>query len=384
MPVTHIIKVKQIAGAETHLLTLLGGLRARGLAVNAIMLHERDHPMPDFIAAAAERDVPVTPVLLHADFDPTAYAALRRALRMLKPHLGHTHLLHADLYGIPAARLAGINLIVTSRHNENSFRRRAPVRALNAGLWRMVSAGVAISESVAQFARSVEGADPAKLRVIPYGIPYTPVSSAEAAERRAAARAALNLPDAAPVVGMVGRLVEQKGFAYGLRACAALAERYPDLRVVVVGDGPLRATLQAEASALGDRASFAGWRADAADLMHGFDLLLMPSLWEGFGLVLLEAMAAALPVIASATSSVPEIIVEGETGLLAPPRDVAALTAALHALLNDRALRRHMGLLGQDRLEAHFTAARMVDQTAALYQELVERRLRDTGRVNNL
>src|SRR5690606_22669005 len=132
----------------------------------------------------------------------------------------------------------------------------------------------------------------------------------------------------------------------------------------------LRKRLENEARPLGEQVRFVGWRDDVPQLMAAFDVFLMPSLWEGFGLVALEAMAQRVPVIASAVSSLPEIVIPGETGLLAPPRDPAALAEALTLLLSDRALALHMGLLAEDRLETHFSAARMVEQTARLYHAL--------------
>jgi glycosyltransferase involved in cell wall biosynthesis len=107
--------------------------------------------------------------------------------------------------------------------------------------------------------------------------------------------------------------------------------------------------------------------------MAAYDLFLMPSLWEGFGLVLLEAMAQAIPVVGSRVSALPEVVADGETGLLAAPRDVDMLAAHLRRLLADAPLRRHMGLLGQDRLETEFSVAKMTDSVLALYEELVTR-----------
>ena len=105
-------------------------------------------------------------------------------------------------------------------------------------------------------------------------------------------------------------------------------------------------------------------------MMAGIDLLLAPSLWEGFGLVLLEAMAQSTPIIASAVSAIPEIVVDGTTGLLVPPRDPAAIADAIRQLLTDQPLARHMGLLGQDRLETYFSADRMADATHELYNRV--------------
>ncbi|MBZ0301839.1 MAG: glycosyltransferase [Anaerolineae bacterium] len=372
--VTHVIKVTNIAGAETHLLTLLAGLRARQIDAQLIMLVEPGKPMDAYVEALNRRDVPVQRLVIRGDLDPTLPPRMRGLLRLMKPHIVHTHLFHADLYGLLTAGWACPNAaLVTSRHNDNAFRRREPYRRLNRWLWRVADAGIAISGSIARFAVEVEGAPAPKIETIPYGLDYVPQQPAQRQAARQAMRQSLGLSDETPVAGIVCRLVEQKGVPYGLQAFARVLEALPDARLLIAGDGPLRADLEAQAEALGlgDRVQFLGWREDVPQLMTAFDLLLLPSLWEGFGLVILEAMACQIPVVASAVSAIPEIMVDGETGLLAAPGDVDGLSRALVILLGDMPLRRHMGMLAEDRLETHFSARRMVDSTVKLYQRLI-------------
>jgi glycosyltransferase involved in cell wall biosynthesis len=372
--VAHIIKVTSIAGAETHLLTLLAGLRARQIDAQLILLVEPRRPMDNYAARLAQQGIPAHRLTIGLNADPTLIVRLRNLLRLLKPNIVHTHLFHADLYGALAARWACPQAaLVSSRHNDNAFRRRQPYRSLNRWLWRLADAGIAISESIARFVVEVENAPPEKIRVIRYGLDYRPLSAAELQAERQRQRAELGIDPAAPVIGMVCRLVEQKGVVYGLRAFAQVAEQFPAARLLIAGDGPLREALEAEAAALhlGERARFLGWRDDVPGLMSALDLLLLPSLWEGFGLVLLEAMSRRVPVIASAVSAIPEVVAHGETGLLVPPRTVNELADALARLLADAPLRRHMGLLAEDRLETLFSARRMMDQTIELYQELL-------------
>ncbi|MEO0562082.1 MAG: glycosyltransferase family 4 protein, partial [Chloroflexota bacterium] len=136
------------------------------------------------------------------------------------------------------------------------------------------------------------------------------------------------------------------------------------------GDGALRAELEAEADALDLRAHFIGWVPEPTGTLAGYDLLLMPSLWEGFGLVMLEAMAQRIPIIASRVSAIPEVVVDGETGLLALPRDVDELASALDALLRDDTRRAAFGEAAYNRLLTDFSAARMAAETAAVYQQV--------------
>ena len=131
--------------------------------------------------------------------------------------------------------------------------------------------------------------------------------------------------------------------------------------------------MQAASRELGiaERVHWLGWRADGADLIAAFDVLLLPSLWEGFGLVLLEAMSRRVPVIASRVSAIPEVVVDGETGILVDARDAPGLADAMSRLLDDRALRQHMGLLGAARLEARFSIERMVAGTLEVYRKVL-------------
>jgi glycosyltransferase involved in cell wall biosynthesis len=367
--VVHLIKATEIAGAERHLLTLLPGLVERGFDVRLILLHPPDNPVDHFVQALEAGGAAVERQIIRRHLDPPLFGALRRRLRALQPDILHTHLIHADVYGIPAGRAAGVRRIISSRHADDPFRRLPIMRALNAVLWRMATDGIAISDAVRRFCEEIEFAPPGKVTTIHYGIraPARPIDR-EAAS--AALRAELGIEPSAPLIGFVGRLIWQKGMIYGLQAFARVLLKRPDARLIVVGDGERRAELESRARRYGiaSRVFFLGWRTDVPRLMAGFDIFLLPTLQEGFGLVLLEAMAARTPIVASAVSAVPEIVAHGETGLLVPPRDPAALSQALLTLIADPPLRQHMGLLGEDRLETAFSAERMIDATLRLYQ----------------
>ncbi len=371
LSVTHIIKATRIAGAETHLVTLLSGLQARQVKVQVILLIEPGNPMDDYVALLQTQAIPVQRLTIRANVDPTLMVRLYHLLRLLRPHIVHTHLLHADLHGALAARWAQVPVLLTSRHNDNAFRRREPYRTLQKMLWQMTTAGIAISESIARFVIEVEGAPPPKIAVIRYGLKHHPLSPAERRAGRQRVRAQLNIGPDVPVIGMICRLVAQKGVSFGLQAFAHLCKARPDAVLLIAGDGPLRTSLAAEAAELKADVRFLGWYDDVLQLLCALDVLLLPSLWEGFGLVILEAMSRQVPVVASAVSAIPEIVVPGETGLLVAPRDVAGLSAALLSLLNDEPLRLYMGLLAEDRLQTHFSAQRMVNETFKLYQQLI-------------
>lgn len=187
---------------------------------------------------------------------------------------------------------------------------------------------------------------------------------------RDAARAALGLDPDRRVVLTVGRLTVMKGHAHLLDAVPGLAQRFPDLAVVILGDGHLHHRLQAHADGLGvaDQVHLPGHRSDARMLLDAADVFVLPSRHEGMPLVLLEAMDAGLPVVATRVIGSEEVVVDGETGLLVRPRDAAALQEALGCLLAEPDLRRRYGLAGRARYLRCFTSARMAAQTRQVYE----------------
>lgn len=370
MRVAHIIKVTRISGAERHLLVLLSALRQHGVDAHLLILVEDDKPMEDMVSAAKDRGIPLRRLTIHRDYDLTLLFKIRRALREIKPDIVHTHLIHADLYGLFAAKLAGIRSVISSRHNDDQFRFHPIWQRISPVMWRLTNGGIAISAAIKDFMIEVEEAPGEKITVVHYGLEHKWVADEELRAARQTLSAELRLDSDALLLGMVCRIVEQKGITYALRALQQIRERFPTAHLIIAGDGDLRPQLETLARELGIDANlhWLGWRSDAVKLIGAFDVLLMPSLWEGFGLVLLEAMSRRVPVIANRVSAIPEVVVHGETGLLVEARDVDALAAAMTRLLDDHALRQHMGLLGAARLEERFSVERMVSGTLAVYK----------------
>jgi glycosyltransferase involved in cell wall biosynthesis len=350
---------------------LLSALRARNVDAQLVILVEPDNLMTEMVVEAEKRSIPVQRVMIRFDLDPGVMWRLRRVLRDLKPDVVHTHLIHADLLGLAAARLAGVKTVLTGRHNDDEFRYHRVVRALNKTLWRGFTGGIAISEAIKNFTINIEGAPPPKVRVVAYGFEYVTPEPGELAAAQSWLRSYLGVPEDALLMGIACRLVDQKGVTYALQGFKQVTEDFPQARLVIAGEGELRAVLEAEATALGiaGRTHFLGWQSNVPHVLAGVDIFLMPSLWEGFGLVLLEAMSKRLPVIASAVSAIPEIVVHGESGILVPPKDATALAEAMRLLLPDRSLRAYMGLNGEDRLDRLFSAGRMADETIVVYRE---------------
>lgn len=369
--VVHVCKVGGIAGAEGHLLRLLPGLAARGFDVHMLVLGSGE-PTRRFREELAAGGVAVDRVPIRADTDPLATSTLWRRLRALRPDLVHTHLIHADLHGQAAAALAGVPARILSRHNNDPFRRRGLFLSLNRLVLRRVDRIVAISRSIARFVVEVEAADPRKVRTVPYGLDPSVVLPMA----RGAARTALGVGPTDPLVGVFGRAVPQKGIEVAIDAFPRVRAVHPAARLVVVGDGPLRPVLERRArrAGLGDGVVFTGWIERAADLMPACDVVVIPSRWEGFGLVALEAMASSRAIVASRVDALEEIVVDGETGLLVSPDDPGPLADAVTDLLGNPARAAALGAGGLARLRQEYSVAGMVDATIAVYAELLPSR----------
>jgi len=367
LKVLHIQKVAGIAGSENHLLTLLPLLRSAGFAPTMLALADGCGGEKPFVEAMEQQGIPTETLPIRSDVDPALVLKLARHIGSGNFRLVHTHLYHADLYGGLVAKLKAVPALVSTRHNQDPFRASYPYRVLTGLTRRWTDHVICISESVRNFCLTAEGVSASRLSVVYYGLQEKPTPSD---------RVSRNWPSEGPVLGMVARLIPQKGHSNALHALARLAGQFPTIQLVLVGEGRLSRDLAAQAEELHiqDRVQFLGYQPEAAKLMAGFDVFVHPSRWEGFGLVFLEAMNASLPIVATTVGAIPEIVVHGETGLLVPPDDPVALADAIAALLRDRDLARNFGLAGRQRAEREFTVERMVEQTAGVYRRVLEGR----------
>ncbi|MBI3763228.1 MAG: glycosyltransferase family 4 protein [Chloroflexi bacterium] len=368
MLVVHIIKATGLAGAEAHLIALLPALRPLGIETELLVLAEPERRPEAFLAAARTAGIMVTTLPIYVDADPALPFRLARHLRAALPTIVHTHLIHADLHAAAALSISNYRLpiaLVISRHNDDRFRRLAMVKAINRAAAHRARKLIAISDALAEFAVRVEGVPRAKVTRIHYGLdPQAYLARAVPG----AIRREMGWDENVPVAAFVGRLTAQKGVETLIAAWPIVAARLTAAHLIVAGDGELRSKLQPLSP--NPSVHFLGWRSDVPNLLTDADVLVAPSLWEGFGMVTLEAMAARKPVVASRVSALPEIVADGETGLLVPPSDPERLAEALVAVLSDPARARRMGEQGRARLEAEFSVRKMAERHAEVYEAL--------------
>ncbi|MFL5963573.1 MAG: glycosyltransferase family 4 protein [Gaiellaceae bacterium] len=360
MKVLHATKVQGIGGAEQHLLALLPALRERSVDARFLSF-DAGEDAERFHRALDDRDVPWRRVRSGLDVSPRLAANILRAVRAESPDLLHTHMVHADVYGSFAAQVLRTPFVST-RHNDDRYL-LGPFRHVDRAFMHGVRRIVAISDAVREF-HIRAGLDAAKLVTIHYGLDDVPAAPSEVTPD------AVGVPAGAPLVLAIGRLIEQKDHATLLEAFARIHGTHPAARLAILGWGPLEAHTKALVHRLGlDDAVFVLGRVEPRDWLARADVFAHTSRWEGFGIVLLEAMLAGLPVVATRVSAIPEIVVDGETGLLTAPRDATAVADSLARLLDDVELRRRLGLAGLERAHKDFSVQHMAEQTLDVYEE---------------
>lgn len=366
MKVLHVITTINRGGAENHLVELVRGQVAQGLKVAVTYLKG------DGYWAAELRDlgVRVEPLRLTHYGKPAPVWRLRDLIRQWKPDIVHAHMPPTELY----ARLALMFLrpapvMVISKHNDEPFYRGLGQRAVGVWVARRAARMIAISDAVNTYACTHLNMPAERVVTVHYGIdphPYEQIGD----DRRLVLRAEWGIPSEAWVIGTVARLVPQKALHILLSGYAQYrTQAQCPSRLVLVGRGPLEAELKALAQQLdmADEIVWAGFREDIPVVMNAFDTFALTSVYEGFGLVLLEAMAARRPVVATAVSAIPEIVEDGVTGLLCRSGDADGLARAF-LQLEDASLRVRLGAAGHERAVDRFTLERMAEATLAVYQ----------------
>jgi glycosyltransferase involved in cell wall biosynthesis len=357
--VLHAIKVQGIGGAEQHLLTLLPAQRASGIDARLLSL-DAGGDADRFHRALDARGVPWRRVHCGFDASPKLALAVGRAVRAERADLLHTHMVHADVYGSAAAHALRIPFVST-RHNDDRYL-LGPFRYVDRAFMHGAGAIIAISDAVRDF--HIRAGLPAeKLVTIHYGLDELPSAPSELTPEAA------GIPADAPLVLAIGRLIEQKDHATLLDAFARVHVEHPDARLAILGWGRLEEELKGRVRELGlQEVVVVPGRVEPAAWLARADVFAHTSRWEGFGIVLLEAMLSGLPVVATNVSAVPEIVVDGQTGILVPAGAAGELATALSALLGDPTRRRVLGEAGLQRARAEFSVARMTERTFAVYE----------------
>ena len=342
--IAHVITGLEVGGAEQMLLAIATRLPPTEWQqrVYCLMGHGP-------IGAELERrGIPVT-YLQHR------YWRLYHGLRRDRPAILITYLIHADLLGRVIGRLAGVKTIIASKHG--ALLQWEWLKYLDRGSRWLVTHYIAVSHSLKNKLIADLHLPAANITVIPNGLDVDRYAVDPAVGQ--ALRATLNIPPTANVIGTIANLRAGKGHADLLNAFHHLAPRYPDTRLLIVGDGDRRSALQKQVAdlALINQVIFTGYRDDVPALLNVIDIFALPTYFEGMSMALLEAMAAGKPIVTTAIAENCELLVDQITAFLTPVGDIPALSAALQRLLDDPVLRQRLGQQAREVCRQHYDIA---------------------------
>lgn len=374
------------AGMPLHVLALARGLAERGHDVEVLSMS--DGPTAGKFEAAGLRvtTVPALGRKMNRNLLTILKAErfVRDTIASSRPDIVHSHGPRAHLFSGLALRRSNMPLVATAHgsftqftlghENEFGYLRRHARELEYMGMdWltgRLADRFVAVSEATRHDLVNGAHVPPSKVTVIHNGIEEQLVSE----ERKSAVRLEFGLSQSQKLVLYVGRLAFHKGVRYLTEAAETLAAQVPEARFVLVGEGPMEDELmrRAERSPLAGKVSLTGRRTDAVEIIAASDLFVLPSLSEGLPLTLIEAAMCGKAMVAARTGGVPDLVREGETGLLVPPHDPLALARAIRQLLADDAARERMGAAARSLWENVFSLDKMIDRMEVLYKNLVD------------
>ncbi len=350
------------SGAEKQFMLLAAGLPREQFEIRVVAL-TRGGPYADELQSLG---IPVTIVGKRFKFDPSAAYSLRRLLREFQPHILHTWLFAANSYGRMVIDSRSPPKVIVSERCVDTWKGTWQ-RWVDRRLFHRTAKLVGNSQSVADFYRDL-GCPPEKIDVIPNGIEApTPATIS-----RKNVLAAVNIPADAQVVTFIGRLAKQKRVNDLIWCMETLQHLSPRAHLLIVGDGPERRRLAdlAHQSRVAPSIHFAGHRPDTPNLLSATDVFCLASDFEGQSNSLMEAMAAAVPVVVSDIPPNRELVTDRETGLLVKVGDVVGFAQCCHRFLANQELSRQIGNAARSLMQDDFSIKQMVDAYSALYQEL--------------
>lgn len=368
MPETKKINVLQLVegmnwgGAETKLLELIAHMDRNRFHTTVCSLGIGDRIRDKFDSLG----IPFVSLERRSRIDPKLILDVASMIRREKIDVVMTTLFYADVVGALASAISP-NKAIFSWETIS-----APEWLLTHRLWayrfamKFCSKVISVSHATAKWLVEERGLPADKITVIPYGVNIEVYNNS----RNGYLRPELGISAGVPVVGVVARLHPQKGHQYLIEAAKALVTRFKEIKIVLVGDGELREELEKAVAEAGltETFMFLGFRSDVKDLLSMFDIFVLPSLYEGLPNVVLEAMATSLPVVATSVDGTVELVDDGETGFLVPPRDSLALATKIGTLLENAELRKQFGQAGRKKVEEQYSLALQVRNFQDLYE----------------
>jgi glycosyltransferase involved in cell wall biosynthesis len=365
-----VIDNLEFGGGERVFLQLATALK------NQFQLFVASMPGGRFQQGVEDLGLSIFPVDMSRQLAWKPIRQLRDIIRKKKIDLIHSQGARADFYARVAGKMAGVTKIICTvampvKGFDVGLMRKGIYRLLDQLSGHFVQRFIVVSDSLKKTLIENHRVPHQRVVRIYNGIEvdqYHPDSKENASRNQWA------IPPAAPLIGAIGRMVWQKGFKYLIRAVPEILEIVPEARFLIVGDGPLRSNLQGLVNKLGvcDKITLTGFRSDIQNLISTFDILVVPSLAEGFPMITLEAMAMSKPLVATQIQGIIEQISDGVEGILVPPKAPKALGTAVLSLLQDRKLASRLGAAARSKVEACFSVEKMVEETEKVYLSVLK------------
>lgn len=367
-----VIQGLGVGGAEQQLLCLVRNLNAARYFSYVCPVS----PIMDLQSELEQAGARIVRIQKGFRFDLSFPFKLARFIRREEIQIVHTYLTSGNAWGRLAALLSGTSPVLVTAERSVEDWKRGPYLWLDNLLAPFTDLILANSEAVRAFVKRTVRLRSGQCQVIYNGLDLARFDAYRTEAKVQWVRDELGLEGSTLVVGTVANLTPHKNYLNFLQAAQRVKAAQPGVRFVIVGEGPLREVLEqmADRLGLGNDVLFLGRRMDVPVLLSLFNVFVLASDREGFANVILEAMAAGKPVVTTAVGGNAEAILEGQTGFLVPPSDPQALAAAVVRLLGDKDLAREMGRRGRRRVEHEFTLARMVQQTEAVYETLLQQK----------
>ncbi len=371
MNILYLFATLPVGGAEEHLKTVLRNIDLSAFNPTVCCIGEKGAVGEEIEAMGFE--VISLGRMKKKSFDTSIPGLIKDIIKTRSIDLVHAHLYHACMYGRVAAFMAAVP-VVTTEHNVY-LRYKLKRSLLNRLLAKKTSRIVAVSKAVRDYVSKRDSIDPSKFEVIYNGIE---TERFDIEMDRLEARRAIGIDEDGPVVGCVCRLSEQKGVTHLIGAFKSVLKEVPLATLLLVGDGPLAEELKKEVKSLsfGGKVRFLGQRRDIPVVLRALDLYVLPSLWEGLGIAVIEAMASGLPVVVSSAGGLVEVVEDDRTGYVVKPGDEEMLADSISKLLLDEDRARAFGARGKIRAEEVFSAGAMVRSLTRLYLEIAGDRAR--------
>ncbi len=369
LKVIHLVEDLKIGGAERVIADTALGLDRKKYDASVWCVTRGGETASEL----SEKGIEVKILGISSYHNPLNTFKMIRLLKFARPDIVHTHGYFASVIGRLAARKAGIPVILAHVHSTYwEYKKRHLM--IERKLSRFTHKIICCSKAVENFVKNTEKITDNKTIVIYNGVDeerFCPLKSPTSI------RAEFGMSEEAAVVGTVSSLTPHKGHEYLIQAASLVLNTLPSAKFIIVGDGPLRKRLEDQAKNLDIHPAviFTGTRKDIPEILSLMDVFVLPShTREGLGIAIIEAMAAERPVVATEIGGIPEVVNDGETGLLVPPGDAEALSKAIIELLRNPKKTKEMGVKGRTRVKEKFTTKKMLSEIEHVYLSLINRR----------